>query len=221
MSQSISLPVQRPAAETAANLAGVVSAISGGSVRPLGGGSVAAAAGALAAALAQMVAGLTAGRPKYAHVAEEMNGAAQHAAALAAELSALVERDAIACDAMARAGKLPKGIGDRASTRYSALQRALIGATEVPLRIAGASAAVAELSANIAERGNTNAVADAAVAAFLAEAVCRAAVLTVRINSISLSDASIGVRVNAEAATFAEVAASGAARALAAAERAC
>src|SRR5687767_11754611 len=59
-----------------------------------GGGSVAALVGALGAALAQMVAGLTAGRKKYASVDAEMRDLGLHAAALASELHQLVDRDA-------------------------------------------------------------------------------------------------------------------------------
>jgi len=40
----------------------------------------------------------------------------------------------------------------------------------------------------VAERGNRNAVADAVVAALLAEAACRAAALNVRLNVASLDD---------------------------------
>jgi glutamate formiminotransferase/formiminotetrahydrofolate cyclodeaminase len=223
MSGSVSAdPRTRSAvAELTANLGGMIAAVAGTSTPPPAGGSVAAAAGALAAALAQMVAGLTTGRPKYAHVADEMQDAAQSAAALASELSTLVERDAAAYGAVAQAYKLPKGIGNAALTRYGTLQRAMINATESPLAIARASASVAVLSADIAERGNRNAVADAAVATLLAEAVCRAAAVTVRVNVVALADASIGQRFTEEVTAFAKSASDAAGRALSAVERAC
>jgi glutamate formiminotransferase/formiminotetrahydrofolate cyclodeaminase len=177
--------------------------------------------GALAAALAQMVAGLTIGRPRYAHVVNEMNDAAGRAAALASELTVLVERDAAAYDAVAQAYKLPKGIGTVATARYGTLQRALIVATESPLAIAKASAAAAALSADIAERGNVNAVADAAVAALLADAVCRAAALIVRVNVVTLADTSIAQRFTDDATDFTMAASAAVARALSAVEREC
>src|SRR5687768_12984560 len=83
-------------ADLTANLSAMIAAVAGTSTPPPAGGSVAAAAGALAAALAQMVAGLTSGRPRYAHVADDMQDTARRAAALASELSTLVERDAAA-----------------------------------------------------------------------------------------------------------------------------
>ncbi len=51
---------------------------------------------------------------------------------------------------------------------------------------------VAELAATCAEKGNTNAVSDAGVAALLAEAACKGAVYNVRINVSSLEDKSRG-----------------------------
>jgi glutamate formiminotransferase/formiminotetrahydrofolate cyclodeaminase len=223
MSSSVSSsPGSRSAvADVTAHLNGIIAAVAGTSTPPPAGGSVAAAAGALAAALAQMVAGLTTGRPKYAHVADDMQDAARRAAALASELSTLVERDAAAYGAVAQAYKLPKGIGNAALTRYGSLQRAIMTATESPLAIAQASAAVAVLAADIAERGNTNAVADAAVATLLAEAVCRAAALTVRVNIVTLADASIAQRFTEEATDFTKCASEAAARALSAVEREC
>jgi glutamate formiminotransferase/formiminotetrahydrofolate cyclodeaminase len=208
-------------ADLSAGLANVLAAVSGTTTPPPGGGSVAAAAGALAAALAQMVAGLTTGRPRYAHVADEMQDAARRAAAFASELSTLVERDASAYATVTAAFKLPKAVGDASGTRYGTLQRAMIMATEAPLAIARAAASVAVLSADIAERGNTNAVADAAVAALLAEAACHAAALTVRVNVVSLADATVAARLGASAVAAAATASAAAARAVAAAERAC
>src|SRR5215208_2254027 len=91
---------QTTVADLLVNLNGVIAIVGGTSTPPPAGGSVAAAVGALAAALAQMVAGLTSGRPKYAHVADAMQEAARRAAALASELSTLVERDAVAYGAV-------------------------------------------------------------------------------------------------------------------------
>src|SRR6185312_1276140 len=105
-----------------------------------GGGSVVAHAGALAAALAQMVAGLTAGRPKFAAVDGVMREVSRDAAAAGATLAALVDRDARAYDAVAAAYKLPKEPETAAAARRSAIADALIGAAEIPLETARASA---------------------------------------------------------------------------------
>jgi methenyltetrahydrofolate cyclohydrolase len=202
------------------NVGRAAAVIASATLPPPSGGSVAASAGALAAALVQMVAGLTTGRPKYAGVAAEMQGIRQRAAALTAELLTLVVRDAGAVDAVAMAYRLPKATEQERSLRGDAIERAMRSATEAPLGIARAAAAVADLGATVAERGNTNAVADAAVAVLVAESVCRAAALTVRVNVPALRDASIARQLAREADDVAGAAARAAARATAAVERA-
>ena len=153
-----------------------------------GGGSVAAYAGALAAALAQMVAGLTAGRKKFADVDDAMRDAGTRAAALVARLRQLVELDAQSYAAVSAAYKLPKETPEQRAQRDAAITAALIGASEVPLETARACAAVAGLAELVATKGNPSAVSDAGVSALLAEAACRGAAYNVRINVASLSD---------------------------------
>jgi formiminotetrahydrofolate cyclodeaminase len=214
--RSVELEPGDPVQALSASVAGLVSAVGGASAAPPGGGSVAAGAAALAAALTRMVAGLTAGRPRYASVAAEMQRAADRASALASELTGLVRRDAEAFDAVSAAYKLPKGTADAASLRAAAIERAMVPATRSPLDIARAAADVAELAAIVAEQGNKNAVADAAVATLLAEAACRAAALTVRVNAPALRDADTAAMLAGEAAAHSGRAAMATARAVAA-----
>lgn len=173
------------------SLTGFVGAVAAPVPAP-GGGSVAAHAGALGAALAQMVAGLTAGKKKYAAVDAEMRELALEAAGLVNTLSALVARDADAYTMVTNAYKLPSEPEDAAKKRAAAITDALLGAAEVPLETARACARVAELAATCATKGNTNAVSDAGVAALLADAACRGAIYNVRINVSSLDDKSRG-----------------------------
>ena len=186
-----------------------------------GGGSVAASVGALAAALTQMVAGLTNGKAKYADVAEEMRIVAHRAAILAVELTALVGRDASAFEGLAAAYKQPKATDEAACSRAAAIERAILAAAEAPLEIARAAASVAELAASVAERGNTNAVADAATAALIADSVCRAAALTVRVNLAGCRGTPGAVTLREMVTGFASAAARAAVRAVTAAEHAC
>ena len=202
-------------------LSSALSAVGGATHPPPSGGSVAAAAGALAAALTQMVAGLTAGRPKYAHVNVEMQEIAQRAGALSERLLGLVRRDAAACEEVDVAYRLPKDTERAVAIRAAAIHRAMLPAIEAPLEVARAAANVTELAADLAERGNINAVADAAVAALLAESVCKAAILTVRVNIAALSNPSEALRLATEAMAFVSSASDAATRATAAAERAC
>jgi formiminotetrahydrofolate cyclodeaminase len=215
----VELEARDPIQNLTRSVSGFVSAVSGASAAPPGGGSVAASAGALAAALTQMVAGLTAGRPRYAHVEAEMQRAADRASALAAELTELVRRDAAAFEAVSAAYKLPKATPEAASVRAAAIERAMTPATQSPLEIARAAADVAELAATVAERGNRNAVADAAVAALLADAACRAAALTVSVNTPALRDEQHALTMANDAVAHRDRAARATARAVAAVER--
>lgn len=151
-----------------------------------GGGSVAAHVGALSAAVAQMVSALTVGRKKYAAVEEEMKQIALDASALRRELAGLVVRDAASYDGVSAAYKLPKETDAEQATRTTAIREALLFAAEVPLETAQAAVKVTALAAALADRGNSNAVTDACVAALMAEAACKGAALNVRINVVSL-----------------------------------
>jgi glutamate formiminotransferase/formiminotetrahydrofolate cyclodeaminase len=157
-----------------------------------GGGSVSAYAGALAAALTRMVAGLTIGKKKYTAVESEMTKIAASADSLTAQLSKLVERDADAYALVSSAYKLPKDSESAIAARDEAIKRALLGAAEVPLDTARLCVQAGELTVRVAEKGNSNAVTDAGVAALLAEAGCKGAAYNVRINVASLSDRSAG-----------------------------
>ena len=169
-----------------------------------GGGTVAAHAAALSAALAQMVAGLTAGKKKYADVDAEMKQAGLDAASLVTELSALATRDADAYGAVAAAYRMPKEPAEAAAARSAAVTKGLLGAAEVPLLTCRACERVAALAALVATKGNTNAVSDAGVAALLADAACRGAAYNVRINIAALDDRSLGAAMAEEAVRIVE-----------------
>jgi len=188
----------RNAIQGGETVSGFVASVASSSPTP-GGGSVAAHVGALAASLAQMVAGLTAGRKKYAAVDAEMREVSLRAAGLVNELSALVAKDAAAYSSVSTAYKLPAEPEEAGAKRKEAITRALLGAAEVPLETARACARVAELAQIVADKGNTNAVSDAGVAALLADAGCRGAVYNVRINISALDDRSLGAGLVEEA----------------------
>jgi glutamate formiminotransferase/formiminotetrahydrofolate cyclodeaminase len=167
-----------------------------------GGGSVAAHAGALAAALAQMVAGLSIGKKKYAAVESEMKGVALEAVAVGNKLAGLVKRDADAYSKVSASYKLPKEPEDAARHRTDTITAALLDAAQVPLETARCCVDVLRLAAIVAEKGNTNAVTDAGVAALLAEAGCRGAAYNVRVNVQALDDKSQGSELAREAANL-------------------
>ena len=147
-----------------------------------GGGSAAALAAAMGAALVAMVAELTIGRPAYAEhaalVAELRTGATERQA----ELLALAQQDADAYNVVVQARRLPKESKAEVAARSAALAAAIREAARIPLRIAVVAAEVLDLAKRIAPIGNRNAVSDAGVAAQLAAAGLRGALLNVRIN---------------------------------------
>lgn len=151
-----------------------------------GGGSVAAHSGALAASLVQMVAGLTIGKKKYAAVESVMKEVALSAAALANRLSSLVQKDADAFASVSEAYKLPKESPAQQDHRQQVIEKALLGAAEVPLETARACIEVAKLADVCAEKGNQNALTDAGVASLLAASGARGAAYNVLINLKSL-----------------------------------
>ena len=89
---------------------------------------------------------------------------------------------------MRAAYQLPSESEAAAAAKTHAIRAALIFAARVPLETAQAAAAVGEIASAVAERGNTNAVSDACVAALLAEAACKGAAWNVRINVASLDE---------------------------------
>ncbi|MCC7195278.1 MAG: glutamate formimidoyltransferase [Gemmatimonadaceae bacterium] len=184
-----------------------------------GGGSVAAHVGVLGAALAQMVAGLTAGRKKYAAVDEEMRAIGAEAEALGRKLSALVQADADSYAGVSAAYRLPKASPDEVALRDKAIQAALIKAAETPLETVRACAEVAELAAACATKGNVNAVSDAGVAALFADAGCRGAAYNVRINVTSMPDRAAGAPLVEAADKLVAQAAGAVARAIAAVDK--
>jgi formiminotetrahydrofolate cyclodeaminase len=147
-----------------------------------GGGSAAALAGAVGASLVSMVAALTVGRDAYVQVADEAREIGAAAAALRDELVALAEEDSNAYQGYMDARRLPRQTDAERSARNLAMAEAALQSASVPLRTAQVAVRALELARRIAPIGNRNAVSDAGVAALLAAAAVRGAILNVRIN---------------------------------------
>ena len=164
-----------------------------------GGGSIAALNGALASALAAMVANLTIGKKKYAEVQEDMQAIAQEAERLMGDFTADIDRDSDAYDRVFACFKMPKETDEEKAARSAAIQEATKYAAQVPLEVARRACALMPLMAEVALKGNQNAVTDACVAMMSARNAVLAAVLNVRINLSSLKDAELVTRLQAEA----------------------
>ena len=163
-----------------------------------GGGGAAAVSGAMGAALVSMVCNLTIGRQRYAQVEDELREILDRAESLRAELQQLAEDDVVAFNRLSAAYKLPRVTESDIAIRRDAIQSSLKRATEVPLRTARAAAAILPLCAPVAERGNQAAVSDIGVAALLAHAGIRSALLNVEINLRTIEDPLYVNQVRAE-----------------------
>jgi len=153
-----------------------------------GGGAASALVGAIAAALSSMVANLTIGKKKYMQFEEDMRKVVASCGELRSSLLQLMHDDEEAYNALMNAFRLPKDTEEQVAARNAEIQKALIGACEVPLTIAQKCMEVLELSEYVAGNGNANAVSDAGVSALMAEAAARGALLNVYINCNLMKD---------------------------------
>lgn len=166
-----------------------------------GGGSASALAGSLAAALVHMVVELTAGRPEAAGDEAALLDIRAAAASLQSELARLVDADAAAYASVMAARRLPRGSDLERDARLVQLEAAIREATRAPLATARNASDVLELAERLAPIGNRNAVSDVGVAALLAAAAVRGAILNVRINLPYVrNDEALRAEAEAEAA---------------------
>ena len=168
-----------------------------------GGGGASAYVGALAAALASMVGSLTVGKKTYAEVEGEVMHHLEELKGLRSRLIELVDADARAFKPLAAAYRMPKGTPEELAAKQEAIQRALVGATEVPLEIMRTVARVIDHADYLALHGSRMARSDAGVSAAFARAAVDGASLNVYINAASMDDPARALRVREEASAIA------------------
>jgi methenyltetrahydrofolate cyclohydrolase len=154
----------------------------GSEARVPAGGSSAALALAVAAALVAKVARLS--RPEWpeaAGAAAQANALRRRAVMLAEADAAVYEEALLMLDAKGEAEP-------DAERRDAALGEALSRAADVPLLIASAAGDLGVLAADVAGGGRSDATADAAVAALLAEGCARSAHHLVEVNLATRPD---------------------------------
>lgn len=164
-----------------------------------GGGSIAALNGAIASALAAMVANLTIGKKNYADCEELMKQIAERAAGLKEEFVADVDRDSEAYDRVFACFKMPNATDEEKAARSAAIQEATKFAAQVPMEVARRAYGLMDTIAQVARKGNQNAVTDACVAMMAARSAVLAALMNVRINLGLLKDKEFALAMQAEA----------------------
>jgi formiminotetrahydrofolate cyclodeaminase/predicted GIY-YIG superfamily endonuclease len=163
-----------------------------------GGGSASALAAAMGAAMVSMACNLTIGREKFKDVEAELQDVLAQAERLRQELTAAVDEDTAAYSAVSAAYKLPKTTDEEKAARTAAIQAALRGATDVPLKVARAAATLLPLTEIAQRKANPNVASDARVAEMLARAGRDGAIANVEINLGSLHDSDYALRIRAE-----------------------
>jgi formiminotetrahydrofolate cyclodeaminase len=155
-----------------------------------GGGSAATLVGAMGAALCAMVARITAQSPRLAEAR------APDADRLRERFVAARPFDEAAYGAVVTAGALPKATEHEKVVRTAELQRALAGAAEAPLAVAGMCAEGIELARRAGALGNAHLISDVECALHFFRAALAASVANVRINHRFIKDEAVVQRQN-------------------------
>jgi len=163
-----------------------------------GGGSVSALAGSLGAALGCMVANLTLGKPGYEAATGEISDALQKLETLRKDLLNIVEEDTQAFNRVSVAYLMSKESGTQKVERSKAIQEALKGATQVPLKLTRKCASALDLLKALAAKGNPSAASDAGVGALMIYGGLMGASLNVEINLGGMKDQEFAARMRKE-----------------------
>jgi glutamate formiminotransferase/formiminotetrahydrofolate cyclodeaminase len=163
-----------------------------------GGGSVAALVGAFAASLGAMVANLSAHKRGWDERWEEFSAWAERGQRLKDQLLALVDADTRAFDRVMSALAMARSTDAEKAARSAALQRANLGALEVPWQVMQVVAETFDLLDAMARRGNPASASDAGVGTLCARAAIRGAWLNVLTNAGGIKDRAMVERILAE-----------------------
>jgi formiminotetrahydrofolate cyclodeaminase len=154
-----------------------------------GGGSASAVASAIGASLLMMVAAMPKTRSGSDGDRAALAASAEALAGVQRQLIDAIDLDTAAYDRVVAAYKLPKSNDAEQAARKAAIERALVGATDVPLRVMRLSAAALTEARVIAAHGHRAASSDVGVAVALLGAGGRGARLNAEINLGGLNDA--------------------------------
>jgi formiminotetrahydrofolate cyclodeaminase len=167
-----------------------------------GGGAASAVAAALAANLFNMVIGIT--LEKEPDKAAGLTTTQHQMQTLAAEVEALIDRDAQAYQRVKDAYRMPKDAEDKRIARSMEIQLAMREAAEVPLELAERTMQMLEAAHRIAEVGRTSCISDAGVGNFMALSAIMGALLNVEINLQAIDDDGFTTRLSARLAELQE-----------------
>jgi len=165
-----------------------------GSAAPTpGGGSASALAGALSASLILMTVGLS--LKKGGLKEKEIREIKKDVLAIRKRLFRAIEEDAKSYETVLRAFRLPKNTEKQRLIRTKAIQKAYQKATVTPQLVCQQSMRLLGYSHILIQKGNPNAVSDAGVAAFLADAAVKGGSINICINLSPIRDKSFRKKI--------------------------
>ena len=165
-----------------------------GSAAPTpGGGSASALAGALSASLILMTVGLS--LKKGGLKEKEIREIKKDVLAIRKRLFRAIEEDAKSYETVLRAFRLPKNTEKQSLVRTKAIQKAYQKATVTPQLVCQQSMRLLGYSHILIQKGNPNAVSDAGVAAFLADAAVKGGSINICINLSPIRDKSFRKKI--------------------------
>ena len=159
-----------------------------------GGGSASALAGALSASLVAMVAGLSSKKGK--REKKGMEAIRKKALSLQKSLFQAIDEDSKSFDAVIKAFRLPRTSEKERLHRIREIQRAYQKATLTPQSVCQQSLELLEYSRTLILKGNPNAISDAGVAAFLADAALAGGLLNIGINLVAVTEKNFAKKMN-------------------------
>ena len=167
--------------------------LSSGTPTP-GGGSASALTGALSASLVAMVAGLSFKKGKIKQ--RGMVEIRRKALNIQKRLLQAVDEDSKSFDAVIKALRLPKDSEKGRLRRVIEIQKAYRNAILTPRLVCERSLQLLAYSKILILKGNPNAISDAGVAAFLADAAIAGGLLNIGINLVGVSEKNLAKEMN-------------------------
>jgi formiminotetrahydrofolate cyclodeaminase len=159
-----------------------------------GGGSVSALAGALSGSLVAMVAGLSSKKGKTKK--KGMEEIRRKALMIQKRLLQAIDEDSKSFDAVIQAFRLPRNSEKERLHRINEIQKAYKNATLTPQLVCERSIQLLEYSKTLILKGNPNAISDAGVAAFLADAALAGGLLNIGINLVAVTERNFAKKMN-------------------------
>ncbi|MDR0640107.1 MAG: cyclodeaminase/cyclohydrolase family protein [Spirochaetaceae bacterium] len=167
-----------------------------------GGGGASALVGAVGVALGNMAGSLTIGKKKYADVEADIVVLGKRSDALQDALLALIDKDALDFEPLAKAYGLPTDTPEQQAEKDRVMETASRVAAAAPLEIMRKCAEGIDIIEGFAAKGSKLAISDAGVGVIFCKAALSGASLNVFVNTKAMKDRSCAEKINKEAETL-------------------